>query len=149
MARRKRDRAKIKERRQAREQERKQKQIVQIGAVLVGLFVVGIIAFFAFGSGGNAPDVAIERLELDPILGNPDAPVTIVEYGAFGCHACRQWHEAGVIDQILAQFPNQVNFIYRDMPIIDPAWSQSMSEIAQCALDQGNDNFWVAHDTLF
>ena len=136
----------IKERRKAREQEQKQKRLVQVGAVIFGLLVIGIMGFFVLNSGNSGPDVAIERLELDPILGNPDAPVTVVEYSAFGCEACKNWHEAGVIEQILAQYPNQVKFIYRDLPIIDPAWSQAMSEIAQCAFDQGNDNFWLAHD---
>ncbi|GAB5493293.1 MAG: hypothetical protein Phog2KO_35080 [Phototrophicaceae bacterium] len=146
---RKRNKEAIKERRKAREQEQKQKRMVQVGAIIFGLLVLGIMGFFVINSGNNAPEVAVERLELDPVLGNPDAPVTIIEYAAFGCEACKSWHEAGVIEQILAQYPNQVKFIYRDLPIIDPPWSQAMSEIAQCALDQGNDNFWLAHDILY
>lgn len=146
---RKRNKEAIKERRKAREGERKQKQIVQVGAVIVGLLVLGIMAFFVVNSGNNGPDIAQERLELDPILGNPNAPVTIVEYAAFGCEACRSWHEAGVVEQILAQYPNQVKFVYRDLPIIIPAWSQEMGEVAQCAFDQGNDAFWIAHDVLY
>ena len=147
MARRKRDRAKIRERKQAREKEKQQAKMVQIGAVFVTILVVGMIAFFTLRQGG--PDVVTERLELDPVRGNPDAPVTITEYAAFGCEACRAWHEAGVIEDILAQFPGQVNFIFRDMPIINPPWDQAMGEIAQCALDQSNDAFWLAHDTLY
>lgn len=146
---RKRNKEAIKERRQAREQEQRQKRLVQIGAVVFGLVVIGIIGFFMTRAGNSGPVVAVERLELDPILGNPDAPVTIIEYAAFGCEACKSWHEAGIVEQILVQYPNQVNFIYRDLPIIDPPWSQAMSEIAQCAFDQGNDNFWIAHDILF
>ena len=146
---RKRNKEAIKERRQAREQEQKQKQLIRFGALFFGLAVIGIMGFFITSAGNSGPDVAIERLELDPILGNPDAPVTIVEYAAFGCEACKSWHEAGIVEQILAQYPNQVKFVYRDLPIIDAPWSQAMAEIAQCALDQGNDNFWVAHDILF
>ncbi|MGB7337969.1 MAG: thioredoxin domain-containing protein [Phototrophicaceae bacterium] len=145
----KRNRSAIKERRQAREQQQKQARLVQIGALLVGVFVIGMIGFFALRAGNSGPSVPVERLERDPVLGNPDAPITIVEYAAFGCEACRSWHEAGVVDQILAQYPNQVKFIFRDMPIIIPAWSQAMGEIAQCAFDQGNDGFWTAHDIIF
>ncbi|MEM9953459.1 MAG: thioredoxin domain-containing protein [Chloroflexota bacterium] len=145
----KRNRAALRERRKAREQEKKQQRIVQISAVMVTVLVLGMIGFFALRAGNSGPAVAQERLDLDPILGNPDAPITITEYSAFGCHACRSWHESGIVEQILAQYPNDVKFVYRDMPIIDAAWSQSMAEIAQCALDQGNDQFWVAHDTLF
>lgn len=145
----KRNRAAIRKRKQTREQEQQQKRMVQIGAVLVGALVLGIIGFFALGAGQGGPQQSDERLNLDPILGNPDAPVTITEYSAFGCESCRAWHNAGVVEDILAQYPNQVRFIYRDMPITNPPWSQEMAEIAQCALDQSNELFWVAHDTLF
>lgn len=145
----KRNRAAIRERRQARDKQQKQQRMVQFGALFVGIFVIGMIAFFGIRAGNSGPSVAPERLELDPILGNPDAPITVIEYAAFGCEACRSWHEAGVVDQILEQYPNQVRFIFRDMPIIIPAWSQEMGEIAQCAFDQGNDHFWVVHDIIF
>lgn len=147
MAGRKRDRAKIKERRKARGKEQ-QKKMIQRVAVLIGIVVIVAIAIFSIVP-EKAPEIALERLELDPVLGNPDAAVTITEYAAFGCSACREWHNSGIIDDILQQFPGQVKFVYRDMPIIDAAWSQSMSEIAQCALDGSNEAFWVAHDSLY
>ncbi|MGJ3239318.1 MAG: DsbA family protein [Anaerolineae bacterium] len=139
----------IKDRRDTRQREQRQRAMVQIGAVMVTVLVLAMIGFFTLRVGNSGPDVSAERLELDPILGNPDAPVTVIEYAAYGCDACRQWHEAGIIDQILLMYPDQVRVIYRDMPIILPGWSQSMGEIAQCAFDQGNEAFWSAHDTLF
>ena len=94
------------------------------------------------------PEVSA-RLELDPVLGRPDAPVTLIEYGAYGCHACKFWHEQGVIEALLEHFAGQVNFVYRDIPIIVPDYSQRAAEVAQCALDQGNDQFWTMHDAIF
>ena len=93
--------------------------------------------------------VLTERKHLDPILGNPDAAVTLIEYGAYGCSACKYWHEQGIVEDILVAFDGKVNFIYRDIPIILPGYSQTAAEIAQCALDQGNDQFWLMHDALF
>ncbi len=92
---------------------------------------------------------AIARYELDPVLGDPDAPVTLVEYGAYGCHACKHWHEEGIVEALLEEFEGQVNFVYRDIPIIVPPFSQMAAEIAQCALDQGNESFWMMHDAIF
>ena len=92
---------------------------------------------------------AIARYELDPILGDPDAPVTLIEYGAYGCHACKYWHEEGIVEALLEEFAGRVNFTYRDIPIIVPPYSQMAAEIAQCALDQGNDQFWTMHDVLY
>ena len=89
------------------------------------------------------------RLELDPILGDPDAPVTLIEYGAYGCHACKYWHEEGIVEALLEEFEGQVNFVYRDIPIIVPPYSQMAAEIAQCALDQGNEQFWTMHDAIY
>jgi len=89
------------------------------------------------------------RYELDPVLGNPDAPVTIIEYGAYGCPDCKRLHESGFLDDVLEEFDGQVNLVYRDAPIINPAYDQMAAEIAQCALDQGNDAFWTFHDVLY
>ncbi|MDE2774921.1 MAG: DUF3179 domain-containing (seleno)protein [Chloroflexota bacterium] len=92
---------------------------------------------------------AIARYELDPILGDPAAPVTLIEYGAYGCHACKHWHEEGIVEALLEEFAGQVNFTYRDIPIIVPPYSQRAAEIAQCAFDLGNDPFWTMHDVIF
>ena len=92
---------------------------------------------------------AIARYELDPILGDPEAPVSLIEYGAYGCHACKYWHEEGIVEALLEEFAGQVNFVYRDIPIIVPPYSQMAAEIAQCALDQGNSQFWTMHDVLY
>ena len=89
------------------------------------------------------------RLELDPILGDSGAPVTLIEYGAYGCHACKYWHEEGIIEALLEDFGGQVNFVYRDIPIIVPPYSQRAAEVAQCALDQGNQQFWTMHDAIY
>lgn len=136
------------ERKKARASQKRQQRWVQYGSLALIILLIGLFTFFTL-SGPQAPEQPIERLELDPVLGNPDAPISIVEYSAYGCEACRAWHQAGIIEQILQEFPNQVKFIYRDMPIIMPAWSQDMAEIAQCALDQGNDAFWLMHNALF
>jgi len=89
------------------------------------------------------------RLDLDPILGDPTAPVTIIEYGAYGCEACRAWHQAGIIDQVLNRYPRQVRFIFRDFPVIVPAYDQMAAEVAQCALDQDQALFWALHNALY
>ena len=119
--------------------------ISMVGIVLV--LIVGLAYLILNRS--DEPTITQERLELDPYLGNPDAPVVIVEYAAYGCDSCRRWHQAEIVEQILTEFPNLVKFIYRDIPIILPAWSQDMAEVAQCALDQGQEAFWLLHDALY
>jgi protein-disulfide isomerase len=82
----------------------------------------------------------------EPSLGPADAPVTIVEYGDFGCTTCRGWYKQGVLGQILAHYGDQVRFVWRDFPIITAASPQA-AEAGQCAFDQGR--FWQYHDLLY
>ncbi|MEK6922525.1 MAG: DsbA family protein [Nanoarchaeota archaeon] len=86
----------------------------------------------------------------DPVLGDPDAPVTIVEFSDFQCPFC-----ARAFNDALAEFRNsdyfkdgQVNLVYKDFPLnsIHPQ-AQKAAEAAQCAHDQGK--FWEYHDALF
>ena len=93
-------------------------------------------------------DLAIRRA-LDPVLGAADAPVTVIEYGAYGCPSCRQFHQLGIVEQLLADFDGQVKFVFRDFPVIAPAYDRRAAEVAQCALDQSNDAFWTFHDMLY
>lgn len=114
------------------------------------VIIVGVLALMiAASQGGTAAPVEQARLDLDPILGNPEAPVTIIEYGAYGCSSCKAWHQAGVIDDLLVKYAGQVRFIFRDFPVIVPAYDEMAAALAQCVLDQGNDLFWKFHDALY
>jgi protein-disulfide isomerase len=143
-------------RRKAQQQRAAQRQAARRRYLMIGLAVVAVIVVIGVllvASGrlriGPAPSVAQERLDTDPILGAADAPVTIIEYGAYGCSACASWHNSGAVESIIAAYPDQVRFVYRDLPIIAPTYDQMAAELAQCALDQDADGFWDYHDALF
>ena len=129
-------------RKQKQEARQKQNLIIAISALVIigGLILLGV------SRQAGAYD---ERFDLDPILGDPDAPVTIIEYGAYGCHACKQVHESGILDQILEEYAGQVKLIFRDMPVISPQYDFMSARLAQCALDQSNDLFWDFHDMMY
>jgi protein-disulfide isomerase len=80
------------------------------------------------------------------LLGPADAPVRIVEFGDFGCPACRAWHNSGVKDQLIAEFGSQISFEFRHFPVIT-AQSPLAAEAAQCAAAQGA--FWAFHDYIY
>ena len=133
-------------RRAARRQRAAQKRRQQI---ISGSLVVAVLAalggWFATRSTAE-PAVPPERLALVAFRGPLDAPVTLTEYGDFNCPSCKGWHDAGIIDQILAQFPGQVRYEFRHFPVITPR-SPKLAEAAECALDQGK--FWEMHDLLY
>lgn len=136
-------------RRKAEREQQKKKQQRFIISVTVAVIAMGAV-FLGFWRIANPTEIAAtERNLLDPIRGNPDAPVTITEWAAYGCEACQSWHEYGVVDTLLEEFPDRIKFVYRDMPIISPQYSQEAAEVAECALDQGNDLYWAMHDAIY
>jgi len=85
----------------------------------------------------------------DPFFGNPDAPITIVEFSDFQCPFCARFH-AQTLPSILEEYIDQgkVKLVFRDFPIqsIHPN-ALPASVAAECANDQGK--FKDMHDILF
>ena len=115
-----------------------------VGVLIVVLVVTGLVVTRTRSAAGNTGETAppINR----PSLGPAAAVVTISEYADFGCPSCKAWHEAGVLDQILATYGDKVRFEWHDFPVIT-AQSPKAAEAARCAQDQGK--FWEYHDLLF
>lgn len=137
------------ERRRSRgKSRRRQKQQQRRTLIIVGGVIVLAVAGAFILSSGNAKagQVSPERLTLDPSIGPEDAPITITEFGDFGCPACRAWHNAGIREQLVATYGDQIRFVFKDYPVIT-AQSPRAAEAAQCALDQ--DLFWEYHDYVY
>lgn len=80
-------------------------------------------------------------------MGDPSAPVHIIEYGDFQCPYCLQfWQESE--PQMIRQYVNtgKVYFEFRSFPFLGDE-SVAAAEASYCAGDQGK--FWEYHDTLF
>jgi protein-disulfide isomerase len=85
---------------------------------------------------------------IDParIRGNPDAPITIVEFSDFQCPYCLQAYTT--VKELLKKYDGKVRLAYRDLPL-----SETESEMpgggaaSRCAGEQGK--FWEYHDLLF
>jgi protein-disulfide isomerase len=138
-----------KKRKQAQtRRKQKQESNKRQNLMIAGVGLVLLVGLILYGM-SNRAGAYDERFDLDPIFGNPDAPVSIIEYGAYGCHACKQAHESGVIEEIIAEYDGQVNLIFRDLPVISPQYDFMTAQLAQCVLDQSNDLFWDFHDMLY
>lgn len=81
-----------------------------------------------------------------PSLGPVDAPITIVEFSDFQCPYCYRWH-LQVYDSLLAAYPNQIKFVYRNYPLPFHQNAFASAEAALCAGDQ--DAYWKFHNVLF
>ncbi len=82
----------------------------------------------------------------DWILGNPDAPITFVEYADFQCPACAPF--ANYLDSLLDAFPTSIRIVFRHLPLAsihDKAYISSMA--AEAAGAQGK--FWEMYHLLY
>ncbi len=86
-------------------------------------------------------------LDDDPVLGSPDAPVTIIEYSEYLCPFCRRF-ALETLPRIEEEYidTGKVKLVFRDFPVHgDPAAAIAM--VPECAADQGK--FWEMQLLLF
>ncbi|WP_332657542.1 thioredoxin domain-containing protein [Brevundimonas sp.] len=87
----------------------------------------------------SAPAVATEQVApvsaADRSIGRADAPVTVIEYGSFACHACADWHQF-VYPGFKARFidTGQVRFVFRNLPTPPEEMSLPAHALARCAV---------------
>ena len=97
----------------------------------------------------TAPQIFQVSLDDDPVKGNPNAPVTVVEFSDFQCPFCSRFFqqtlpliEENYIDT------GKIKFVYKDLPLDNLHPNARAAHIAaECADEQGK--FWEYHDVLF
>lgn len=123
-----------------------------IGLVVVAIVGVALIARTAQQSDASRPSIA--NVAATPIkaqghlLGNPNAPVQVLEFADFECPHCAEFAtitepdvRKRIVDAGLASYR------YFDFPIGEFSNSVEASNAAACAGDQ--NKFWEMHDRLF
>ncbi len=141
-----------------REERRRQRRRQQLATILtIGGLVVVVIAVIVFISLRKTfgPIGQILPITPDPrpnaadnSMGDPNAPVKIVEYSDFQCPICLNFYQQ-VEPQIVKEYiaTGKVYFTYRSMGNWIGPESVAAAEAAYCAGDQ--NKFWEFHDMLF
>lgn len=82
----------------------------------------------------------------DPMLGNPAAAITLVEFSDFTCEFCRTQEKT--LLSILKAYPDQIRLVWKDYPDgAADSVSRQTAIAGRCAAAQGK--FWPMHDLLF
>jgi len=83
----------------------------------------------------------------DAILGNPNAKVTLIEYGDYQCPFCVQFFNQ-TEPQIIQNYVNngKVRVVFRDFAFLGNE-SDLAANASQCAEDQ--NKLWAYHDALY
>jgi protein-disulfide isomerase len=80
-----------------------------------------------------------------PPMGNPKAPVTIIEFSDYECPFCKR-AESTVQEVLKAYGPDKVRLVYRNFPLPFHNDARPAAEAAGCAAEQGK--FWEYHQKL-
>jgi protein-disulfide isomerase len=94
----------------------------------------------------DAPRQPVAVTAADPSIGNPSAPVTLVEFSDFQCPFCQR--VAPTLKKVRDTYGDKVRVVWKDFPLtqIHPQAFKA-GEAAHCAGEQGK--YWEYHDRLF
>lgn len=85
----------------------------------------------------------------DPVMGDSDAPLTIIEFSDFQCPFCSRFYQ-NTLPLIEKNYidTGKAKLVYMDLPLDNLHKNARLSHVAaECADDQGE--FWPYHDMLF
>lgn len=123
--------------------------ILPITIVVAGLLIAGAV-FFAGksqvpGANGNQANSNAKPYNpsKDHILGNPSAPVKIIEYADLECPHCKAFNTT--MHQVMDYYGKggKVAWVYRPFTIFTR--SPKEAEAAECAADQGGDTMFYRY----
>jgi protein-disulfide isomerase/uncharacterized membrane protein len=105
----------------------------------------------------SAPTTDITIPADAPVVGNPNAKVTVIKFSDYQCPACKMG--ATAIHPLFKRYPNDVKFVFINFPLAtecnpDPGLKRTIHEfaceaasVAVCATEQGH--FLETYETLF
>jgi protein-disulfide isomerase len=121
--------------------------------------IVGVVALATIGSGAmlyraKRPQVvSIPESQMlqkgdtvsAHVRGNPDAPVTLEEYGDFQCPPCGMF--AAFLGQLEKEYDSRLRVVFRNFPLKVHEHAREAALAAEAAGVQGH--FWEMHDVLY
>ncbi|PIR43645.1 disulfide bond formation protein DsbA [candidate division WWE3 bacterium CG10_big_fil_rev_8_21_14_0_10_32_10] len=97
---------------------------------------------------------AIKKVSVDndPVLGDVNAPITIIEFSDYECPFCKR-HHTDTYPQLKSEYIDKgiVKLVFRDLPLSfhDPIATKE-AIAANCAREQGDDEtYFQFHDEVF
>jgi protein-disulfide isomerase len=127
---------------------------------IIGLVVVtaGVIVIGAFSSGSGSGTTSANGFvsstvpaltSSDWTIGNPNAKVSMIEYGDFECPACGEYEP--IVEQLIANYSSSVLFSFRNFPLysIHPFAGIGAEAAEAAGMMGGASKYWAMHDLLY
>lgn len=131
-------------------------RMILFGGIIAAAVIVAIVAIVFSTSGASVRGAKFDYSQIPQsvtadgahVLGDPDAPITVVEFADFRCPHCQSYTStiARVIENHVAT--GEAKLEYRYFLTSDGANQGFSSRLVECSVEQGA-NFWVAHDVMF
>jgi len=85
----------------------------------------------------------------DHIQGEPDAPVTLVEYGDYECPHCGRAYP--IVKRVQERLGARLRFVFRNFPLneVHPHALHAAEAAESVAAHGGPNAFWAMHDLIF
>lgn len=132
-----------------REALRKKKANQRLTIITGVVLIVGLIAALVWMQ-ASQETVGQDRFNLaqQPSMGDPGAPVKVVEFGDYKCPFCRLFHEEVVsrLNQYIVS--REIEFYFINYQFIGPD-STTAGVAGECILRQDEDAFWQYHDAMY
>ena len=116
--------------------------------IMIGVLVGVVLSGFVIDSNNLEKLTSTKLIENgSPFMGNPNAPITILEWGDYQCTFCYKFHQ-NTLDIINEDFikTGKVKIIFKDFPL-NGLDSKLAAEASYCAQDQ--EKYWKYHDELY
>ncbi|HEY5736194.1 MAG TPA: DsbA family protein [Nitrosopumilus sp.] len=124
--------------------------------IVLGVIAIAIIAGVVSSLSASDETVNLDMTRIhgsvstamgSPILGDPSAPITIVEFGDYQCHQCKNWFD-NTKDPIMNEYieTGKANLIFVDMAFLGRD-SPVAAQASYCAEEQ--EQYWEYHNELY
>ena len=116
--------------------------------IIIGIIVGGFLAIYPETENNSKIITASKLIENgSPVLGESNAPITILEWGDYQCTYCYKFHQntLSVIEEDFIK-TGKVKLVFKDFPLNGPD-SLLAAQAAYCAEDQGK--YWQYHNELY
>lgn len=132
----------------------KRKKMAGMGLAGIGaLVVIALLGSQLINMSSGPTNSAEVSIEGEPMIGNPDANITIVEFGDFQCPYCAQFSQQ-TYPQITDNYieSGQVNMVWKDYPLteIGHDWARPAAMTAECVYREGgSESFFNVKEKIF
>jgi protein-disulfide isomerase len=125
--------------------------VVTAGAIIAGAYSSGTTSSSGAAAASSTfvattvPDITAS----DWSEGNPNAKVSLIEYGDFECPACGEY--SPVVEQVVQNYSSTVRFVFRNFPLytIHPFAGIGAQAVEAAGLEGGTAKYWAMNNLLY